>query len=115
MLLHTCTELHSCYHPDVILVTSRSWPVTCDIKTHTPTLTCALPSASVHLVRDPGVASWNNAAPFPLAMFPAKVQFVYEARLALRCKPCSQVMRDVCLLPLVWFASKIFPNVPNRE
>ena len=43
-------------------------------------------------------------------MFPAKVQFVYDARLALQCKPCSQEMRNVCLLLVVWFASRMLPN-----
>ena len=55
--------------------------------------TCALPLASVHLVREPGVASWNTAAPFPLAIFPAKVQLMYAARLALHRRPGRSELR----------------------
>ncbi len=44
--------------------------------------TCALLLAMVHLVREPGVASWNTAAPFPVTTLPANVQLLIAACLA---------------------------------
>ena len=50
-------------------------------------------------MREPGEASWNTAAPFPLAMFPAKVQLLNAARLALQPRSYSyKCMQADCLL-----------------